>query len=293
MKKTNPLVSIVMPVYNEELLVKSAIRSLFHQTYQNWECIIVDDGSTDSTFLILSEIADSRIKLFRFENNKGRPYARQKALEEANGKYLAMLDADDWYYNNKLELQVDLMERNQDWILLSSGLLITNNKSEILGIQLNGSKLIEEYSFGNPLKYFPVPHASSIIRMKDAKKVKYDFELLQSQDQDFMIRLLKGRKYAILNTPLYVYNLGDSMNSAKYRKSQISSLKIWRKQLGLFNFFYVFKCITTLFKIVLSEVLNIFGQFKILNSRRGVNPDVEQISDFESQKEINYSKHSL
>ena len=109
----NPLVSIMMPVYNGLPYIKASLESLYRQSYSNWECIVVDDGSTDGTTQFLNSLTDKRIRVFRFKKNKGRSAARQKALEEACGKYLAMLDADDIYHPEKLKKQVDILENSE------------------------------------------------------------------------------------------------------------------------------------------------------------------------------------
>ena len=101
----NPLVSIMMPVFNGLPLIKASIESLLSQTYTNWECIIIDDGSNDGTSEYVDQLNDVRFKVFHQEN-KGRPIARQRALDNANGKYLGMLDAGDLYHPEKLQRQV-------------------------------------------------------------------------------------------------------------------------------------------------------------------------------------------
>ena len=88
-KNKGPLVTIMMPVFNGLKLIHASIASLLAQTYSNWECIIVDDGSTDGTSEYLDSLQDIRFRVVHFKENLGRPFARQKALELANGKYLA------------------------------------------------------------------------------------------------------------------------------------------------------------------------------------------------------------
>jgi teichuronic acid biosynthesis glycosyltransferase TuaG len=108
------LVSIITPTYNAEKFIRATIESVQNQTYQNWEMILVDDASTDETVKIISDFAekDSRIKLFKFEKNSGNGFARNIALEKAVGKYIAYLDADDLWFPNKLEKQIEFLEEN-------------------------------------------------------------------------------------------------------------------------------------------------------------------------------------
>ena len=108
------LVSIITPTYNAEKFITETLKSVQNQTYQNWEMILVDDASTDKTVKIIADFAekDSRIKLFKLEKNSGNGFARNIALEKAVGKYIAYLDADDLWFPNKLEKQVEFLKTN-------------------------------------------------------------------------------------------------------------------------------------------------------------------------------------
>jgi glycosyltransferase involved in cell wall biosynthesis len=108
------LVSIITPTYNAEKFIRATIESVQNQTYQNWEMILVDDASTDETVKIIQDFAekDSRIKLFKLEKNSGNGFARNIALEKAVGKYIAYLDADDLWFPNKLEKQIQFLKEN-------------------------------------------------------------------------------------------------------------------------------------------------------------------------------------
>ena len=108
------LVSIITPTYNAEKFIAETLKSVQNQTYQNWEMILVDDASTDETVKIISDFVekDSRIKLFKLEKNSGNGFARNIALEKAVGKYIAYLDADDLWFPNKLEKQIQFLKEN-------------------------------------------------------------------------------------------------------------------------------------------------------------------------------------
>lgn len=110
----NDLVSILTPTYNTEKFIRSTIESAQNQTYTNWEMILVDDASTDNTITIIEEFVkkDSRIKLFKLPQNRGNGFARNAALEKATGKYIAYLDADDLWFPEKLEKQIQFLKAN-------------------------------------------------------------------------------------------------------------------------------------------------------------------------------------
>ena len=106
------LVSIITPTYNAEKFVAQTIESVLRQPHQNWELVIVDDCSSDTTFDILQVFAnqDSRIKIFQLERNSGPGVARNFAIQQAQGNYIAFLDADDLWKPQKLAKQLQFME---------------------------------------------------------------------------------------------------------------------------------------------------------------------------------------
>lgn len=110
----NELVSIIIPTYNTEKFIESTLQSVQEQTYKNWEMILADDASTDQTVAIIERYAqeDDRIKLFKLSQNSGNGFARNVALEKATGKYIAYLDADDLWFPEKLEKQIQFLKAN-------------------------------------------------------------------------------------------------------------------------------------------------------------------------------------
>ncbi|WP_374724691.1 glycosyltransferase family 2 protein [Calidifontibacillus erzurumensis] len=109
------LVSVITPSYNSERFIKDTIESVLAQTYQNWEMIIVDDCSTDGTVRLIRKYQrmDRRIKLFRLKQNSGPAVARNLAIGQARGRYIAFLDSDDQWLPNKLAEQLQFMKENQ------------------------------------------------------------------------------------------------------------------------------------------------------------------------------------
>tara|TARA_B110000444_G_scaffold250359_1_gene276629 strand:- start:93 stop:836 length:744 start_codon:yes stop_codon:yes gene_type:complete len=110
----NTQVSIITPSYNSSQYIRETVQSVISQTYSDWELIIVDDGSIDNSDLIIKELvsSDSRIKAFYLKENKGVAFARNKAISEASGRYIAFLDSDDIWSSDKLEKQLKFMKIN-------------------------------------------------------------------------------------------------------------------------------------------------------------------------------------
>lgn len=109
-----PLVTVIMPVYNAERYMQQSIESIIAQTYQNWELLIVDDGSTDSSVQIMQKYCsrDRRIQMIPSTGNEGVASARNKGIQTAKGEYIAFLDSDDLWKAEKLEIQIHYMQEH-------------------------------------------------------------------------------------------------------------------------------------------------------------------------------------
>lgn len=266
----NPLVSIMMPVYNGLPYIKASLESLYRQSYSNWECIVVNDGSTDGTALFLNSLTDKRIRIFHFNENKGRSAARQKALDEACGKYLAMLDADDIYHPEKLKKQVDILE-NSEYVLVSSAMISFGLNTNIITKRGIGHDCAVQYNGTNT----PV-HASSMFRTVIAKNNSYATTLNYGEDQDFLRKYLYGYKeYFYMTTPLYYYSEFDSVTKKKILESYINRFK---HNISKHN---AKQSILLLFKIISFALVSPFVSINQILKRRGYSPNTHEIQDFE------------
>lgn len=141
--KYKPLVSVITPVFNAAPWLSEMLGSVSRQTFSNWEHILVDDGSTDGSDRIVERAAeeDSRIRFFRMPQNGGPASARNRAIQEARGQYLAFLDADDLWLEQKLERCLRYMqENNYEFVYHSFRYLSSDGKS--VGAVVHGPKLL-------------------------------------------------------------------------------------------------------------------------------------------------------
>jgi teichuronic acid biosynthesis glycosyltransferase TuaG len=152
------LISIITPVYNSRKYIEETVQSVLNQTYTNWEMVIVDDCSTDGSVAIINKFVamDNRIRLIEQPVNMGHPsYARNIALKEAKGKYIAFLDSDDVWYPNKLELQTNYIKHNPDCYILCSSYEKINEHGEsrnrivLSKRKVNYKELLKSNSIGN------------------------------------------------------------------------------------------------------------------------------------------------
>lgn len=104
------MVSIIIPTYNRGYIIKKSIDSVLHQTYEDFELIIVDDGSTDGTKQLIDEYEDDRIKYYSYEHNKGVVYVRNYGMKMAKGDCIVFQDSDDVWHSDKLEKQLKILE---------------------------------------------------------------------------------------------------------------------------------------------------------------------------------------
>lgn len=105
-------VSIIIPMYNAEKYISQTVKSVIAQTYKNWELLIINDNSKDDSYKIVRELSekDDRIKVINSEKNIGVVNGRNKLITIADGQYIAFLDADDYWTENKLERQIAFMK---------------------------------------------------------------------------------------------------------------------------------------------------------------------------------------
>ncbi|RXR19086.1 glycosyltransferase family 2 protein [Flavobacterium amnicola] len=125
---TNPKITVVMTVYNGEKYIKESIECVLNQTFQDFELLVINDGSTDGSVSIVESFQDSRIRLIHNEKNSGVLFTRNRGLQEAFGEYVAVLDSDDLCTSNRLETQYNFLEANPDIAVCGTwGIMIDEN----------------------------------------------------------------------------------------------------------------------------------------------------------------------
>lgn len=215
-----PTVSVMMPTYNVEKYVAQAIHSVLNQTYQDWELIIVDDGSTDETPKILAEYTqkDARIRVHYMEHG-GRGKARNQCLELSNGKYIAVCDSDDISLPERFEKQVQFLELNSKISVVGSQLCSFWTKAV-----LDKSKVIswpsspDEISSAFHRNKMKMPNCAAMIRASLFQKYGgFDEELIRAQDYAFFKKLsMQGIKFVNLSEVLVFYRQQNPIPSLKY-----------------------------------------------------------------------------
>lgn len=273
------IVAVVTPVYNGSQTIQECINSVLEQTYENWIHIIINDGSTDNTEDVLSKyMMNPKYRIINLKKNIGRGGARKLALatiKDLEISYMCMLDADDLYYPTKLEWQLKFMEENTEISLLSCSLGYIDGQKKLLGI-LQPFDTQKKIHFAKYQDYVAVPHASSIIRVKDIKNITFDESLRLVEDQDFMIRFLINKNYIFIPKICYLYTREHSFSLKKYRDSQMfiyrSKKKIGYNGISLFRTSIINKL-----KIYYIAILYFFNLKKIYFKNIGRSPTSAEI----------------
>ena len=225
--KKEPLVSIITPLYNCEKYIEETILSVINQTYQNWEMIIVDDCSKDKGVKIVEKYQklDEKIKLFKNEINLGGAGTRNKCIEKAKGKYIAFLDSDDLWKKEKLEKQINFMEKN-NCLFSYTKYERVNEKGEKLNLL---SKIPKELDYKYMLKINPIGCLTAIYNQEKLGKIYFP-EIKIGQDFALWLEVLKksGKAYGLMEN-LAEYRYREKSLSKNKKKKVLCLWKIYRK----------------------------------------------------------------
>jgi glycosyltransferase involved in cell wall biosynthesis len=226
-----PKVSVIMPVYNGERFIEQAIDSLLEQSFQDWELVVIDDGSTDTTPQILHQYPDERIKVIR-QKNSGEAGARNTGLKHINGEYMAFLDADDLYLPNALEDLSSFLDQNPRYgVVFSDGYIFDHQDRPLMRL----TEVRPGIYTGNildPLVMSPSVISVPVCTMTRVSHIrKYDLHFdetnnLIGTDWDFWIRLAVHVEFGYLDKVTCKYrvhttNITKTTGSEKRRKDQI------------------------------------------------------------------------
>ena len=158
-------VSVIMTVYNGRVYIRDAVLSILSQTYSEFELLVVDDQSTDGTVAVVESIRDPRIKLVRLDLHVGRTKALNIAVHAAQGRYLAILDSDDFAFPNRLERQIGFLESRSDVALVAGNVDWFNDQGLVASItedHSSDSEIVWKLLFGNIFAH------SSVMVRRDA-----------------------------------------------------------------------------------------------------------------------------
>ena len=209
-----PLISVIIPTYNRKEYLLEAVDSVFNQTYNKIEIIIVDDGSTDGSEEAIRTKNDPRIN-YIWQRNSGLPAAaRNVGIGHAKGEYIAFLDSDDLWLPEKLEVQLNVLIKNPQLICAASNAELIPETKDTVPVEWN--TIINEYfpTFQELLKANIIYNSSVLMRKEIVKKIgplDENIGLRAIEDFEYWLRILKNypRSIAVSPKPLIKYRLHD------------------------------------------------------------------------------------
>lgn len=243
-----PLVSVIMPLHNNDMYIENSIRSVQAQTMQDWELLIVDDSSTDNSVALVKQLADldSRIHLICLRENYGAAIARNTALREASGKYIAFLDADDTWSADKLEKQTTFMDQN--------GYLFSYTAywREDLKAQISGPKYVNR----RMMEIFCWIGCSTVMYNREAIGLIQITPLRKNNDYAIWLHICKKADCYLLDEELTQYNRHEGSISyvspwVKLRWHYI----LWRQERGC-------SPIAAIFYTLVNSVASFYKKFR-------------------------------
>ncbi|GEM_PF-3505572 len=260
-----PRVTVAIPSYNHEKYIAQAIQSVLDQTYQDFEIIITDDGSSDHTVNVIKTFSDPRIRLFCFAKNQGTSSAMNHCIREGRGEYMAILNSDDIFFPDKLEKQVKFLdEHNEIGAVFGSPQIIDDDGNDFLDIKNIQKKNRSRFEW---LNYFfwhgnALYHPSVLIRRVCYEKIgEYDEQLAQTPDFDFWMRLCMKYDIHILQENLIKYRIRSCSANASADKPET------RKRI-LFEQLYILRNYLTIsteqdFLSIFPEALEYSEEFEV------------------------------
>ena len=259
MSEEKPLVSVIMNCHNGEKYLEQSVKSIIAQTYNNWELIFWDNQSTDNSKNIIYKFSDNRIKYFKSTSFKKLYESRNLAIQKAKGKLVFFLDTDDMWMQDKIEKQVNFLEKNKDFQIVYSNYYILDDFNKKKSIMIK-NKLSSGIIFNDLLKNYTVGIITVCLNRDIFKNYSFDNNFDIIGDFDLILRLSETKKIGYIHDALSIYRLHDSnlskkkidlhakeiqgwieYNKDKYKdKKNFKFLKFYLFKLKLKNFFSFF-----------------------------------------------------
>ncbi|MBE6731227.1 MAG: glycosyltransferase [Ruminococcaceae bacterium] len=227
----SPLVSVIMPAYNAERFIKEAIASLQAQTHKNWELIVIDDGSKDSTCKILESVAekDSRIRILKNEKNMGVAQTRNRGLEILKGDYAALLDSDDYWHPQMLSKMIARAEETKADIIYCSYEMVDEENKKLCSDFL----VPEKTDFESSIVRSVITCSTSLITKEFAQSHRFPTGVYHEDIAMWFSALREGCTACGVKEVLAAYRQHPGSRSAGKIKSAKRRWAVYRKHLKL------------------------------------------------------------
>ena len=239
----SPKVSVLMSVYNGMAYVEQAVQSILDQTFQDFEFIVINDGSTDDTKKVLENFSDPRMHIF-MQSNTGLTIALNRGLKLCRGEFIARMDADDLCLPERLEQQLIFLNKHPKVGVVGTAYVEIDDKGKVL---LEKPCLVEDIQLRKSLiKFNPLCHTSVMLRKSVLKKIgHYDESFSYAQDYELWFRISKYYKLANIPQPLTKRRIRNGNISFTFESEQLKYAiearknAIQSKQYSFYSYFYL------------------------------------------------------
>lgn len=225
---TNNLVSIIIPTYNRAHLIVESLDSVLAQTYTNWECIVVDDGSTDETATLIAKyiLKDNRFQYYQrpVEGIRGANACRNYGFDLSKGDYIKWFDSDDIMHQNLLEKQLNTIDRNIECSVCKIAYYDFENNRVLKENTIYSDNLIEDYLVGDVVFYVsgPLWNRSFLEKQSDL----FDVSITNLDDWDFNLRMLYQKPSIVyIDEPLIQYRMHGGSLSQEINKLNFNEIQ--------------------------------------------------------------------
>jgi glycosyltransferase involved in cell wall biosynthesis len=255
----SPLITVVLPVYNGGTTLASAIRSIFAQTFQNYELLLLDDGSTDNSLYIAKMFSDPRLHIVSDGTRRGLAYRLNQAIDIARGRYIARMDQDDVCFPERLAKQLRFLETHSDVDLLGCCAVIFRNAQDIIG--LTKFRCTHEEICASPWRGLYLAHPSWMGHTEWFRRHHYHLpEVYLAEDQELLLRTYPKSRFACLDEVLLAYR----KTHFHLKKTLLARRSLLRVQLSHFIrrrqwSYAALSIMVTLFKVVIDCATSLLG----------------------------------
>lgn len=202
---SSPLLSIVMPTYNASEFLDRALSSILDQSFEKYELIIVDDGSSDGTVEQIQATNDERIRLIQREST-GITSALNRGIEESRGEYIARHDADDWSHPDRLETQIEYLESHPNVAMVGTGAYLVDEN----GRRISRRRVLEDPTLDDLASHNEFIHGSVMMHRDPVERLGgYDEWYETAEDYDLWLRMASEYEVRNIDEPLYHFRLHD------------------------------------------------------------------------------------
>jgi len=230
----NPLVTVIMPAYNEEKLIATAINSIQNQIYSNLEILVIDNGSTDRTVEIVNDIAktDDRVRLLRC-SIKGPAAARNAGIKEARGEYIVNMDADDYSTKDRIQKLLEVCRKNKKSVVGSNLDIVDAQGSIVQQIAYPENNFDIRKAFKRIYNRGSIMPGTVMAQREIFLRFPYNETFKYLEDWDFILRIADDSavKFSNVQESLYKYHLNPQSVSFDWRLRNRYNIMIWYNQI--------------------------------------------------------------